>query len=114
MDPRKIDHMKARREKTGSSLRATAEEFGTSKSTAHRKIGESKMAKDGNWIESAVKGGKGKLHEKLGVPEGKKIPEKKLEKATHSSSKKEKKEADLALELKGFHHGGSAFEKKGK
>ena len=43
---------------------------------------------------------KGKLHEKLGVPEGKKIPEKKLEKAEKSKSSSLRKEAQLAETLK--------------
>lgn len=38
---------------------------------------------------------KGGLHKSLGIPEGKKIPAKKLEKATHSSNPKIKKEAVL-------------------
>ena len=45
-------------------------------------------------------------HEKvaLGVPAGEKIPEKKLEKAEHSSNPTIRKEANLAKTLKGFHH----------
>ena len=57
------------------------------------------MAK--NWIAGATKN-KGKLHEKLGVPEGKKIPAKKLEKAEHSKNPTIRKEANLAKTLKGF------------
>jgi hypothetical protein len=55
-----------------------------------------------HWIQKA---GiiKGKLHKKLGVPEGKKIPEKKLEKAEHSKSPKLAKEARLAETLKHMH-----------
>lgn len=55
------------------------------------------------WIQGAVKN-KGALHEALGVPEGKKIPEKKLEKATHSKDPLTKKRADLAETLRGLRH----------
>lgn len=55
-----------------------------------------------NWIAGAVKN-KGALHRKLGVPEGKKIPSGKLEKAEHSKNPTIKKEAALAKTLKGFH-----------
>ncbi len=57
------------------------------------------MAK--NWISSAIQH-PGALHKKLGVPKGKKIPEKKLEKAEHSKSTTLRKEANLAKTLKGF------------
>ena len=73
---------------------------------------EKKMAKkeDPKWIEhSGMK--KGALHKELGVPEGKKIPEKKLKKAENSKNPKEKKRAEFAMELKGFHPGGSAYSK---
>ena len=45
---------------------------------------------------------KGALHKELGVPMGKKIPEKKLEKATHSKNPKEAKRANLAKTLSGL------------
>ena len=45
---------------------------------------------------------KGDLHEKLHVPEGKKIPAKKLLKAEHSKNPTLRKEADLAKTLKSF------------
>ncbi len=48
---------------------------------------------------------KGALHRALKVPEGEKIPEKKLIKAEHSKSPKARKEADLAKTLKGFKKG---------
>lgn len=51
------------------------------------------------WIQGAIKK-KGALHKELGVPEGKKIPEKKLEKAAHSKNPTEKKRAILAETLK--------------
>lgn len=61
------------------------------------------MKGGGNWIKGATKN-KGALHRELGVPEGKKIPEKKLEKAEHSSNPTEVKRANLAKNLKGLHH----------
>ena len=45
---------------------------------------------------------KGALHEKLHVPEGKKIPAKKLLKAEHSKNPTLRKEADLEKTLKSF------------
>jgi len=57
------------------------------------------MAK--NWIAGATKN-KGALHEKLGIPEGKKIPVSKLNKAAKSKDPVERKEAALAKTLRGF------------
>lgn len=54
------------------------------------------------WIATATKN-KGALHRNLGVPEGEKIPEGKLDKAEASKSPKVRKEAALAKTLKGFH-----------
>lgn len=51
------------------------------------------------WIQKAIKH-KGALHKSLGVPEGKKIPAKKLEKATHSKNPTLRKRAVLAETLK--------------
>lgn len=50
---------------------------------------------------------KGALHKALKVPEGKTIPESKLEKAEHSRNPKIRKEANLAETLKKLprHHG---------
>lgn len=45
---------------------------------------------------------KGALHRELDVPEGKKIPAPKLDKAEHSKNPLEKKRAVLAKTLKGF------------
>lgn len=59
------------------------------------------MADKKNWIKEATKN-KGGLHRSLGVPAGEKIPAKKLEKATHSSNPKVRKQAQLAKTLKGF------------
>jgi hypothetical protein len=47
---------------------------------------------------------KGALHKSLHVPKGKKIPESKIEKATHSKNKTLRKRAVLAETLKSFHH----------
>jgi len=62
------------------------------------------MAK--KWIQGAIKH-PGALHESLGVPKGEKIPEEKLEKAAHSSNATTRKRANLAMTLKGMHHGGT-------
>lgn len=47
---------------------------------------------------------KGKLHKELGVPEGKKIPGAKLEKAKNSSNPAERKRAIFAENAKKFKH----------
>lgn len=47
---------------------------------------------------------KGKLHKELGVAEGKKIPEAKLEKAKHSKDLAERKRATFAENAKKFKH----------
>ena len=60
------------------------------------------MAKE-NWIKGAIKK-PGALHKELGVPEGKKIPAKKLAKAAKAGGK-EGKRARLAETLKGFDMG---------
>lgn len=52
------------------------------------------------WIAKALEYGKGKLHEALGVKEGKKIPEKKMKKAEKSTSPVMKKRVALAKTLK--------------
>jgi hypothetical protein len=57
----------------------------------------------GNWIAGAVKH-PGALHRELGVPEGKKIPAKKLAKAAHSDNPKLARRANLAETLKGLPH----------
>jgi hypothetical protein len=59
------------------------------------------MAKE-KWIQG-MHMKKGALHEELGVKKGKKIPEKKLEKAEHSKNPKLKKRAILAETLKKMH-----------
>ena len=50
------------------------------------------------WIKGAIKH-KGKLHRELGVPEGKKIPEKKMAKAAKSKNPTIRKEVSLAKTL---------------
>lgn len=58
------------------------------------------MADDkGHWIAKATEN-KGALHRALHVPEGKDIPERKLEKAEHSKSEVMRKRANLAATLK--------------
>lgn len=49
-------------------------------------------------------GHKGRLHEKLDVPAGKPIPERKLEKADHSKSPAERKEAQFAINASKWHN----------
>lgn len=62
------------------------------------------MAK--KWIAKAVPPSrKGALHRALGVPQGQKIPAKKMAKAAHSSNSTVRKEAALAKTLKGMHRG---------
>lgn len=60
------------------------------------------MAK--HWIKAAIKH-PGALHRDLGVPQGQKIPEAKLEAATHSNNPTTAKRARLAETMEGFHHG---------
>lgn len=59
-------------------------------------------AAGGHWIQGAIKH-PGALHKTLGVPQGTKIPRKKLLKAEHSSNPLTRKRANLAMTLKGFH-----------
>ena len=67
------------------------------------KMSEEKPKKK-KWIKAAIGSGKGKLHEHLGVPEGEKIPEAKLHEALNSKDPTIRKEANLAMTLKGMHH----------
>jgi hypothetical protein len=57
----------------------------------------------GNWIKGAIKH-PGALHRSLGVPEGQKIPAKKLAKAAHSSNPTTRRRVALAKTLKHMHH----------
>lgn len=59
------------------------------------------MAK--HFIANAVKH-KGRLHDHLGVPRDEKIPEEKLQAASHSKNPTIRREANLAKTLKGLHH----------
>ena len=57
------------------------------------------------WIQEAVPTShKGLLHEKLGVPEGKNIPLKKLTKALHSKNETLRREAQFAENMKHLKH----------
>lgn len=60
------------------------------------------------WIAGAVKH-PGALHRELGVPQGEKIPQAKLEAATRSENPTERKRAFLAETLAHMHHDGKAF-----
>ena len=51
-----------------------------------------------HWIQGAIKR-PGALHRALDVPEGQKIPEKKIERAEHSSNERLRREANLAETL---------------
>lgn len=59
--------------------------------------------KSGGWIKEAVGKRPGALHRALGVPQGEKIPEKKLAKAAHSENPRIRKEVALARTLKKLH-----------
>jgi len=61
--------------------------------------------KDGGekWIAGAIQH-PGSLRRALHVPEGEKIPAKKLAKAAHSENPTLRRRAALAKTLKGFHH----------
>lgn len=59
------------------------------------------MKKEKKFIQKAIKH-PGALHKELGVPEGKKIPEKKLKKAAKAKGKLGKR-ARLAETLESFH-----------
>lgn len=61
-----------------------------------------KMARGGeNWIEGAIKH-PGALHKELHVPQGEKIPAKKLEQASHSENPTLRSRANMAKTLKKF------------
>lgn len=62
------------------------------------------------WIQSAIKR-PGALHRALHVPEGEKIPAKKMSKAAHSDNPRMRKMANLASTLKAMHKasGGACF-----
>ena len=64
--------------------------------------GENKVSD--KWIQGAIKR-PGALHRALNVPEGQKIPEKKIEKAEHSPNERVAREGRLAETLKHMRHG---------
>ncbi len=55
------------------------------------------------WIAGAIKH-PGALHRALHVPQGEKIPAKKMAKAAHSENPRLRRMANLAHTLKGLHH----------
>lgn len=63
------------------------------------------MAK--HWIAGAIKK-PGALHKQLGIPQGQKIPAKKLAAAANKGGTLGRR-ARLAQTLKGMHHGGKKF-----
>lgn len=67
-----------------------------------RKCGGRIGRKSGGWIKKAVGNNKGALHRALHVPEGEKIPAKKLAKAEHSKNPTMRRRANLAKTLKGL------------
>ena len=69
-------------------------------SNANNPLGQGVGAGQGNWIAGAIKK-PGALHKDLGVPEGKKIPSKKLNAAAKGSGKTAQR-ARLAKTLKKF------------
>lgn len=65
------------------------------------------MAEKRKWrAKKAFKPGgeKGKLHREIGVPEGEKIPAKRLEAATHSDNPEIRRDAIRAKTMKGWNH----------
>jgi hypothetical protein len=62
------------------------------------------IAGDKKWIQKAVKK-PGELHKDLGVPEGEKIPEEKLEEAENSDDPKVRERAQFAENVKGLGKG---------
>lgn len=65
------------------------------------------MAKK-DWIKTGTEN-KGGLHRSLGIAEGKKIPEKRIEAATHSKSPKVRKQAYEAETLSKLRKQGKAL-----
>jgi|GEM_PF-6549518 hypothetical protein len=73
------------------------------RSRATRNAMIEKQAKPKQWIQKAINPEtKGALHKALGVAQDKKIPESKLEKATHSKNPLTRKRANLAETLRKF------------
>lgn len=59
-------------------------------------------------------GHKGKLHRELGIPEGEKIPQGRLQSAMHSSNPEVRRDAIRAHTMEGWHHGGHKHMRSGK
>lgn len=59
---------------------------------------------NGMWVQKAFSHNHGALHRELGVPQGEKIPERKLEAAEHSGNEKLRKRAQLAENARHFNH----------
>jgi hypothetical protein len=92
--------------KEGGSVKGCAEDVHKHERHDHPGKPLTKLKEGGNWIAGAVGGkSRGALHRALGVPEGEKIPAKKMASAKRSKSPKIRKEAALAKTLKGFHKG---------
>jgi hypothetical protein len=73
------------------------------RSRATRNAMIEKQAKPKQWIQKAINPEtKGALHKALGVAQDKKIPESKLQKATHSKNPLTRKRANLAETLRKF------------
>lgn len=66
--------------------------------------GCSGMKEGGKWMQKTEKH-KGALHEALGIKQDKKIPAKRLDKATHSKNPKIKKEVVLAETFRKYRPG---------
>lgn len=71
---------------------------------ARMSVTEQKGRRAKKFIQSAIKH-PGALHEDLGVPQGQKIPEAKIEAATHSSNPTIARRARFAETLKGLRKG---------
>lgn len=78
-------------------------------SSAHEQI----VSGDKKWIQKAVKR-PGQLHRDLGVPQGEKIPEEKIEEAEKSSDPKEKERAQFAENVKKLKKGSVEHTAEGK
>ena len=88
-------------DKAAGKFKTLNKKFGDPNKKPKKVVGEeAEQIDEKNWIKGAIKH-KGALHKELGVPEGKKIPEKELEKAAHASGK-EGRRARLAMTLKGL------------
>lgn len=102
IEPKKLPPSKSTRSKP-QKVRTSLPRVPVNKKSEQSLNKESvEMAKDKKFIQKAIKH-PGALHKDLGVPEGKNIPAKKLEKATHSKNPTVKKRAVFAETLKKMH-----------